>query len=327
MDAPASKRQRMGDICTEEEITLSVNWKSLEVPYTISRYEIEYKLIKDVSFSSTSPDVLYILGYDGRISSFCVSTQTLTEMVISGLQSRGHIYNLLCYNKFLYIAQWDGNNYALHKCIIEKNSSLRAIGSYIGTALLPMLHAAIKGRHLYCIRTVGDDDAVDVIDSDKMALLSTRPLEHIVYDIAVSEDDKLHVATEGGVHIYTTDGTCTGQSYLAGEKCKSITCTSNKYSIVGMKYKAAVVASDLSHIYYISTASMPYYRVMYSTVDNSLVMWCSNYLLIPVPQQVYQPPFSLFSLCMSTILLGVDEIPISLLPTRIHKLVERYTKH
>ena len=90
MDAPASKKQRMGDICTEEEITLSVNWKSLEVPYTISRYTIQDKLIKDVSFSSTSPDVLYILAYDGRISSFCVSTQTLTEMVISGLQSRGH---------------------------------------------------------------------------------------------------------------------------------------------------------------------------------------------------------------------------------------------
>ena len=102
---------------------------------------------------------------------------------------------------------------------------------------------------------------------------------------------------------------------------------SNKYSIVGMKYKAAVVASDLSHIYYISTASMPYYCVMYSTLDNSLVMWCSNYLLIPVPQQVYQPPFSLFLLCMSTILLGVDEMPISLLSPRLYKLVERYTKH
>ena len=50
-------------------------------------------------------------------------------------------------------------------------------------------------------------------------------LEHVVCDIAVSEDDKLHVATEGGVHVYTTDGTCTGQSYLAGEKCMSITCT------------------------------------------------------------------------------------------------------
>ena len=158
-----------------------------------------------------------------------------------------------------------------------------------------------------------------------MTLQSTISPRHHAYNIAVSRDDKLHVATRNGVHIYTTDGTPTGQSYLDRVECESITCTSDGYSIVGMEGKVAVVSSDLTAICILSVNVLNMYHVMCDGVGNSLVIMDSTGSSFAiVPQEVYRLPFSLFSLCMSTILLNADELPISLLPPRIHKLVKKY---
>ena len=59
MDPPASKRQCVENIL-EDEIDLSIDWKGLKITNTVSQYRIPKK-IYDISFSSTSPDVLYIL--------------------------------------------------------------------------------------------------------------------------------------------------------------------------------------------------------------------------------------------------------------------------
>ena len=85
-----------------------------------------------------------------------------------------------------------------------------------------------NGRLIQYCRTLYD---FIIIDSDTMTLLSISSLQRHPNDIAVSTDDKLHVATYDGVHIYTTDGTYTGQSYLDGQWCESVTCTSNGYAV------------------------------------------------------------------------------------------------
>ena len=88
----------------------------------------------------------------------------------------------------------------------------------------------INDGHLYvCTRSMY------IIDSDTMTLISTIPLQYNVLDAAVSRDGKLHAATSKGVRVYTTDGTYTGQSHLDKLTCTSIACTTNGYSIVGMK--------------------------------------------------------------------------------------------
>ena len=112
------------------QLYISIDWKGLKIPCTVSRYKIP-DTIYDVSFSSTSPDVLYILTTNGEIFSLQVSTLNLTKMVISGVQSTGSVcvYGLLCHNGFIYI-QWNTDGYHVSKCIIEHNSSLRAISSY-----------------------------------------------------------------------------------------------------------------------------------------------------------------------------------------------------
>ena len=173
-----------------------------------------------------------------------------------------------------------------------------------------------------------------VIDSDTMTLISTVPLQGDVWDVAVSRDGKLHAATSRGVRVYTADGTYmyTGQSYLdeltcmSSSECMSITCTINGYSIVGMMYRVAVVSSDLTSVHYISTGRMGYEHVVCNAVDNSLVVWNYDYShVVVVPLEVYQPPFSLFTLCVSTIILYKNELPISLLPPRLYKLILKYT--
>ena len=66
------------------KIALSINLMSLEIPCTILQHRIPNKQIIDVSFSSTSPDVLYVLTSRDDIFSLRVSMLTLTKMVISG---------------------------------------------------------------------------------------------------------------------------------------------------------------------------------------------------------------------------------------------------
>ena len=306
----------------KDEVVLAIDWKSSKIPYTIQRYKPSHKKIYDVSFSSNSPDVLYILTNDDEVFSFEVSTLTTTKMVIIGLQSTSSIWRLLCHYEAIYIAQCSGT---VSKCIIGDNYSLRVTSTYyrshhyIPSRVIPSKHTYI---HYF------SNSLVDIIDSDTMTLLSTVSLLQRANDITI--DDKLHIATDNGVHIYTTDGACTGQSYLDGEWCQSVVCTGNGYSVVGMKYKVALVCVsniiDAASIYYISTmTSMSYYRVTCNVVDNSLAIvdWDKDCLVL-VPQEVYQPPFSLFSLCMSTILLHVDELPISLLSPRLRELAQQY---
>ena len=294
----------------EDEIDLSIDWKGLKITNTVSQYRIPKKIyMYAVSCSSTSPDVLYILTAGDEIFSLNISTLTLTKMVISGLQSTSHImHRLLCHNQAIYIAYVEPYGIAISKCSIEGSCSLRVTGRcYDGP-----LYACSVGCNMY------------VIDSDTMTLISTIPL--YVWDVAVSRDGKLHVATSRGVCVYTTDGTYTGQSYLDKLACMSIACTTNGYSIVGMKDRVAVVSSDLTSVHYISTGRMGYEYVVCNAVDNSLVVWKYAALdVVVVPPEVYQPPFSLCTLCVSTIILYKNELPISLLPPRLYKLILKYT--
>ena len=316
MDTPASKRQCVENIL-EDEIDLSIDWKGLKITNTVSQYRIPKKIC-DVSFSSTSPDVLYILTTDDEIFSLNISTLTLTKMVISGLQFISHIMRLLYHNQAIYIAQYDGT---ISKCSIEGSCSLKVTGRcYLPSYRYHWISLAINDGSLYYVGSVG---CMHVIDSDTMTLISTIPLQGDVWDVAVSKDGKLHVATIRGVGVYTTDGTYTSQSYLDELTCTSIACTTNGYSIVGMKGRVAVVSSDLTSVHYISTGRMGYDYVVCNAVDNSLVVR-NCYVaadVVVVPPEVYQPPFSLFTLCVSTIILYKNELLISLLPPRLYKLI------
>ena len=150
-----------------------------------------------------------------------------------------------------------------------------------------------------------------------------HPIPHIAYDIAVSQDDKLHVTTDNGVHIYRADGSYTGMVYLEGEDCCTIACTSNGYIVVGMERKVAVVSSDLTSTHYIMLSSMSHWcYVRCSPVDNTLAIvdyWWNSYRFILLPQETYQPPFSLSTLCKSTILSHPDVLLTTFLPPIIYR--------
>ena len=93
--------------------------------------QIHVPNIKDVSFSNTSPDVLYVL-VGNEIFSLNVSTLTHTKMVMGGLhaQQSGPILSLLCQDEFIYITHGMQLNYILYKCIVKDDHILNPVGSY-----------------------------------------------------------------------------------------------------------------------------------------------------------------------------------------------------
>ena len=206
MAAPASKRCRTENIIDVEqgELSFSVEWMNLKIPHFTQLYKMP-NMIRDISFSSTSPDVLYILTVDDAIHSLNVATLAVTKII--NLQSA----DLLCHNDILYIR----TSAAIYKYTTD------------GECL-----TSINNDGDWWFGAVGNDDklyylsifkrSIGVIDSDTMKLVSTKSLCHNACDIAVSQDDKLHVATNNGVHIYRADGSYTGMVYLEGEMCSSI---------------------------------------------------------------------------------------------------------
>ena len=261
----------------------------------------------DISFSSTSPDVLYIVTDDGAIHSLNITTLAVTKII--KLQSAG---GLLCHNDTLYIS----TSAAIYKYTTDEEclTSINNDGDW-------WFGAVGKDDKLYYIST--NRRSIGVIDSDTMTLISTISLCHDACDIAVSQDDKLHVATNNGVHIYRADGSYTGMVYLEGERCWSIARTSNGYIVVGMKRKVAVVSSDLTSTHYIMLSSMSRWcYVRCSPVDNTLAIvdyWWNSYRFILLPQETYQPPFSLSTLCKSTILSHPDVLLTTFLPPIIYR--------
>ena len=277
MAAPASMRCRTENIIEveQEELLFSVEWMNLKIPHFTQLYKMPNR-IGSISFSSTSPDVLYILTDDGAIHSLNITTLAVTKII--NLQSAG---GLLCHNDILYIR----TSAAIYKyttdgeCLTFINN-----GGFFG--------AVGKDDKLY----YKSGRSIGVIDSDTMTLISTIPLCHDAYHIAVSQDDKLHVTTDNGVHIYRADGSYTGMVYLEGEDCWSIACTSNGYIVVGMERKVAVVSSDLTSTHYIMLSSMSRWcYVRCSPVDNTLAIVDWNRFIL-LPQETYQPPFSLSTL-------------------------------
>ena len=304
MAAPASKRCRTENIIDveQEELLFSVEWMNLKIPHFTQLYKMPNK-IYDISFSSTSPDVLYILTGDGAIHSLNITTLAVTKII--NLQSVAG--DLLCHNDILYIS----TSAAIYKYTTDGEclTSINNDGDWFG--------AVGKDDKLYCR---SGNRSIGVIDSDTMTLISTISLCHYAHCIAVSQDDKLHVTTDNGVHIYRADGSYTGMVYLEGEDCGTIACTSNEYIVVGMERKVAVVSSDLTSTHYISMSRWCYVRC--SPVDNTLAIvdwrrWNNCFILLP--QETYQPPFSLSTLCKSTILSHPDVLLTTFLPPIIYR--------
>ena len=309
MAAPASKRCRTENIIDveQEELSFSVEWMNLNIPHFTQLYKIPNR-IDDISFSSTSPDVLYILTFDGAIYSLDITTLAVTKII--NLQSAGLIF-LLCHNDILYIR----TSTTIYKYTTDGEclTSINNDGDW-------WFGAVGKDDKLYCR---SGNRSIGVIDSDTMTLISSISLCHYAHCIAVSQDDKLHVATNNGVHIYRADGSYTGMVYLEGEDCGTTVCTSNGYIVVGMERKVAVISSDLTSTHYIMLPSMSCWcYVRCSPMDNTLAIvdyWWNSYRFILLPQETYQPPFSLSTLCKSTILSHPDVLLTTFLPPIIYR--------
>lgn len=117
-----SKKQ---EIC-EDSTTLSIGWKSSIISCSVPEYTLLSRKILDMSPSTASPDVLYILFYDYMYVLHCddiytvnTTTSCITKVTRNFHFSRG-ISGILCHKKFLYIAEQGGTVY---KCAIVDTSA------------------------------------------------------------------------------------------------------------------------------------------------------------------------------------------------------------
>ena len=237
-------------------------------------------------------------------------------MAVDGLDL-DYVWTITCHGKYMYITTYD----TIYKCVDKSGCTLSAIQALPYDFIVPP-HVVAGNRCLYMY--LYNCKMLYIIDSDTMTPLSCISLQHNAWDIAVSEDDRLHVATYNGVHIYTTDGTYTGQSYLDEEECQSIICISDGYMAVMPNGLILLISSDLHTIAAYKINMNLIQRVKYNPVDNTLAIVNNNSNcceLVLLPQEVFQPPFSLFSLCVSTISLYADKLPISLLPPKLYRLI------
>ena len=296
----------------QEVFSLTFEWAKLKVPCSSQLYKIPDK-IYDISFSDASPDVLYIRTGDDKILSLDLRRRaSVSKIAINGveLQSEG---GLLCHNNILYIDTED----TIYKCTTG-GKYLSSLDNDGGWAL-----ATKKDGKLYCT-SIDNERSLGVIDNDTMTLVSTISLRHNVNDIAISRDDRLHVATNKGICVYKADGSYTGVMYLRGEMCYSIASTSNGYA-VGLKGKVAIVSSDLASTHYITLANMSWCYVRCSPVDDTLaVVDCAYGRFTLLPREVYRPPFSLSVLCKSTLLSHPDVLLSTFLPPIIYRQFKQH---
>ena len=312
-------------ICDLEDITSTIKWKNLKFPTSVAQYTLYRRIIWILDMSlSTSSNILYLLTrytFNNNCDIYSINITTSMMQQEDCYFSRT-ISSILCHNQFLYIAE---EGPTIYKCVTEGGGlQLVQKWTHLAQYMYPNPALAIGGDgHIHVFER--DGDIISFIDSDTMTLLSTKSLQHLANDIAVSKDNKLHVATDNGVHIYTTDGMYTGQSYLDGESCESMTCTSSGYAVI-ISYcrEIAIVSNSLACVCYVNMYQS-ITVVRYNTANNSLAVAGID-TIVQVPQEVYQPLFSLFSLCMSTIAHEhhVRELPISLLPPRLYKLAKDY---
>ena len=310
----------------KDEITLFLENSTSKITLGASQYKIlqEGKKISDISFSSVSPNILYILTHDDEIFRFEINALTLTRMTIVPYLKR--LCCLVCHKDYVYITE---KGRTIHKYAIENSHTLRQVS---------LCHTHRRNEHFtsdsVAISRIGllyhcdGRSYLPIVNTHTMELQSSKYLDHYQYDMAIKYD-QLHVATKSGIHIYTSDCKYTGESYLNGEVCGSVACTSHGYTIVGMKNKIAIVSQDLESTYYMqmSTPSKSSYHVRCGTIDNSIAIvdsTCSNVYLTIVSQEGYTPPFSLQTLCVSTIALHRNELPaITLLPPKLKELVQQ----
>ena len=150
-----------------------------------------------------------------------------------------HVWTMTCHGKYMYIITYYNT---IYKCVDKRGCTLSVIQALPYDSILPPnVVAGNKCLYMY----VYNCEVLYIVDSDTMTLLSTISLQHKAWDIAVSEDDRLHVATYNGVHIYTTDGAYTGQSYLDGKECESLTCISDGYMAVTPNRLILLISHDL----------------------------------------------------------------------------------
>lgn len=247
--------------------------------------------ISDVAFSSSDPNLLYLVTIAGEVYSLGVTRPyRLTPIMVGSqmvLDDDMLAWSIHCHGGNVYIAE--SSQAIVYLCEPLGPNHFRILNRsctssrYSFSTSLILGIGETTGNVFY---RNGYGNGVVVLNRDTLWLRGTLTLPHYT-NALISRDGGLHAATESGVHIYDARGTPTGRSYLGGEECLGLTAASGETVFVGMVNHVAAV-HETSVVYRVGERSMAHYQV--DCKGPNLAMLDTYGVLTVLPWEKLQPP-------------------------------------
>lgn len=159
--------------------------------------------------------------------------------------------------------------------------------------------------------------AIFNMDGVLMHHIKTK-LTRALTGIAIDRDGNLHVSSHSGITVYTPDGDHLRD--YSNQWATGITIIPTGLCLVSSKGLLAVYTSDGRLICQYMGQFYPHYVAMAS--DGSVWIACTDGII--VLSTLFLPPFTLSLLCHRTILLHLNQLPVSLLPPFFSKIFEEW---
>lgn len=314
----AKKKQQQLQLEVFKKTEVLIDWKSSLFPYfDIPWYHVDKKIMI-ITFSATSPDVVYALTFD-EVLQIDIIQGTATKMNILGVNlnfSHSIPMYISCLGTYLYLAV----HLYLYK--FEISGDVLVFKSLIRE--YSSCFYMYNGKK-YCIRNIAYFHVAElfqliIMDIEGQSVLAyTTIFDCVPHGITVTGQGKVHIATSHTVLVYENMER-TG-TYLDHHFCHSIASSSTTV-LVGVKYAVVGVCPETCHVLY--TVTVPEISFVWcSLIDDTLGLVHREKLMI-LPKEVYRPPYCLASLCLSVIQDHYDQLPVGMLPPALLRLVHKH---
>ena len=149
---------------------------------------------------------------------------------------------------------------------------------------------------------------VQVFESDGTAVGTIELADHFPTGLAVDRYDKLHVCCQNSVQLVDADTHTAGIGYATGIEAYKVAVDSDGYSVLASGNFLTVFGPSRDLLYYITGFNYP--RCLAVSPEGALYVAVKEVVKLPL----LHPPFRLSSLCIHSILLHLDQLPVENLP-------------
>lgn len=234
---------------------------------------------------------------------------------------------LACHDNYIYQIHSNTGNVCMYELqrntlelVQEYSDSIES--QFLCTNSTSLFVIGVDPNLMKVVVNIYDKESKKLCNQVKLPLSSTDN----VTDACVSSNKMiLQLATGCGVGRYSLARE--GQyliGYLPEEYCEAITETKDSYTIIAIAQKLNVIYPKCSGLFSIHGNITPT-SLAIDPVKEDLWILDTECRLFSLPKNLYTPPFSLLSLCLSVVFLQLHELPMFLLPVNLSKLFADWT--